>query len=423
VALARRWGEGTNQGQGGVTVEHRYSDTQLVRATGWGMWRNLDAKGAFQNIALGRTGFGFRSEYLGGTQVGSAGVEWAAGFDFASQNDDRQEFSQVAPASLGEDSTNGNLRVDQAEDVFSAGPFAQVTIVPSDRIAFTAGVRWDYYDFSAGDRKLDDGDQSGGRTMDAVSPSVGVTFAAAPGVNIFTNFATAYETPTTVELSNTPTGAGGFNQDLGPQDLRSFEVGLRGLIEPARLRYEVAAYVSTVDNALVTFQNPLSQDFFQNAGESSRDGVELSLRWVPTPSFNANFAYTYQNFVFEEFKINSDDFSGQAEPGTPPHRIFTGVNYTAPFGLRSGATVRWVDEYALNNKNTVFNWAHTVVDLRFGYDTTWGNQNVRPFVGLDNLFNERYNSSAITNAYGGRYYEPSPGREIYGGFTIGFGVR
>ena len=423
VALSRHWGEGTNQGQYGLTMEHRLSATQLFRVTGWGMWRSLDAIGAFQNIELDRSGFGFRSEYLGGTQVGSVGVEWAAGFDLASQNDDRQEFDQVAPANPGGESTNGDLLVDQTEDVLSAGPFAQVTIVPNDRVALTAGVRWDYYDFSAGDRRLDNGDQSGDRTMDAVSPSVGATFAAAPGLNIFTNFATAYETPTTVELSNTPTGSGGFNQDLDPQDLRSFEVGARGLIEPARVRYEVAVYVSTVDKALVSFQNPLSQDFFRNAGKSSRDGVELSLRWEPNSSFDARFAYTYQDFVFEEFKTDSDDFSGQLEPGAPPHRIFTGFNYTAPFGLRSGATVRWVDDYTLNNRNTVFNWAHTVVDLRFGYETTRGDTTLRPFIGLDNLFDERYNSSAITNAFGGRYFEPSPGREIYGGLTIGFGVR
>ena len=294
IALARHWGEGTNQGQYGLTVQHRLNDKQMFRATGWGVWRSLDAIGAFQNIDLSRTGFGFRSEYLGGTQVGSVGVEWAAGLDISSQNDDRQEFGQVAPVVLGENATNGDKRVDQTEDVLSAGPFAQVTIVPNDRVAFTAGVRWDYYDFSAGDRKFDDGDQSGDRTMDAVSPSVGATFALAPGVNLFTNFATAYETPTTVELSNTPTGDGGFNQDLEPQDLRSFEVGLRGLIEPARLRYEAAVYLSTVENTLVQFQNPLSQDFFRNAGQSSRDGVELLLDWVPNSNFDARFAYTYQ---------------------------------------------------------------------------------------------------------------------------------
>ena len=423
IALARHWGEGTNQGQYGLTVEHRFSERQQLQVTGWGMWRRLDAIGAFQNIELARTGFGFRSEYLGGTQVGSVGIEWVAGFDIASQNDDRQEFGQVAPAVPGGDATNGAPRVDQTEDVLSAGPFAQISIAPHDRVQLTAGVRWDHYDFSAGDRKLDDGDQSGTRTMSAFSPSVGMTLAAAPGVNIFANVATAYETPTTVELSNTPTGEGGFNQDLEPQDLRSFEVGVRGLIEPARLRYEAAVYVSTVDNALVSFQNPLSQDFFANAGKSSRDGVELSLEWVPDASFNTRFAYTYQNFVFEEFILDGDDFAGNAEPGAPPHRVFVGFNYTAPFGLRSGATVRWVDDFFVRNDNTASNWAYTVVDFRFGYDTTWGGVHVRPFVGIDNVFDERYNSSAIVNAFGGRYYEPSPDREVYVGLTIGAGVR
>jgi iron complex outermembrane receptor protein len=423
VAAARRWGEGTTQGQGGLTVQHLFGDAHMFRATGWGMWRNLDAIGVFQNIELARTGFGFRSEYLGSTQAGSVGIEWAAGFDMSSQNDERQEFGQIPPTVRGGDSTNGSLRVDQTEDVRSVGPFAQISLAPNDRVRLTAGVRWDYYDFRAGDRKLDDGDQSGDRTMSAVSPSIGVTFAAAPGANIFANVATAYETPTTVELSNTPTGAGGFNQDLNPQDLRSLEVGVRGLIAPARLRYQVAAYVSTVDNALVTFQNPLSQDFFRNAGKSSRDGVEVSLDWVPNPSFSARFAYTYQNFTFERFVTESSDFSGNIEPGAPPHRVFTGLNYSAPFGLRSGATLRWVDAYTLNNRNTVFNWAHTVVDLRFGFDRTWGDANIRPFLGFDNVFDKRYNSSAITNAFGGRYYEPSPGREVYIGLTIGAGLR
>jgi iron complex outermembrane receptor protein len=312
--------------------------------------------------------------------------------------------------------------VDQTEDVLSVGPFAQLGIAPHERVQFTAGVRWDSYDFSAGDRKLDDGDQSGDRNMDALSPSVGVTIAAAHNVNLFANYATAYETPTTVELSNREDGAGGFNQSLEPQDLTSAEVGVRGLIEPARLRYEVAFYMSTVDNALVSFENSLSQDFFLNAGKASRDGFELALDWVPTPSFNTRFAYTYQDFVFEEFTTSRSDFAGNDEPGAPPHRFFAAVNFAAPFGLRSGATVRWVDEFTLNNANTVFNWSYTVVDLRFGFDSLFGNTNIRPFVGIDNAFDERYNSSGITNAFGGRYYEPSPGREVYVGFTIGVGV-
>jgi iron complex outermembrane receptor protein len=374
-------------------------------------------------VNLRRNGRGLRSEYVGGASAGAAGIDWAAGVDVASQNDDRREFGQVAPEVSGERATSGDLRVDQTEDVRSAGPFAQIGVSPTDRVRFTAGVRWDYYNFRAGDRKLDDGDQSGDRKMDAFSPSIGMTVAAAPNVNLFTSFATAYETPTTVELSNTATGEGGFNQDLGPQDLRSFEVGIRGLAEAARLRYEAAVYVSTVDNALVSFQSPTEEIFFRNAGESSRDGVELLLEWIPDPAFSTRFAYTYQNFRFVQFAPGGNDFSGNIEPGSPPHRIFAGFNHSAPFGLRSGMTVRWVDEYSINNTNTVFNWAHTVVDLRFGYEATWGGVDVRPFVGIDNLFNEIYNSSTITNAFGSRYYEPSPDREYYVGLTIGGGRR
>ena len=419
VARDRNWGEGANQGQGGVTLEHRFRENQLFRVTGWGMWRDLDAVGAFRNVELRRNGRGLRSEYVGG----AAGVDWAAGVDVASQNDDRREFGQVAPAVSGGRATSGALRIDQTEDVRSAGPFAQVGVAPTDRVRLTAGVRWDYYHFRAGDRKRDDGDQSGDRTMGAFSPSVGMTVAASPNVNLFTNFATAYETPTTVELSNTPTGEGGFNQELGPQDLRSFEVGVRGLAEAARLRYEAAAYVSTVDNALVSFQSPTEEIFFRNAGESSRDGVELLIEWIPDPAFSTRFAYTWQNFKFVRFAPGGDDFSGNLEPGSPPHRVFAGFDHAAPFGLRSGMTVRWVDDYTLDNANTVFNWAYTVVDLRFGFDAAWRGVDVRPFVGIDNLFNALYNSSTITNAFGRRYYEPSPDREYYVGLTIGGGRR
>ena len=63
------------------------------------------------------------------------------------------------------------------------------------------------------------------------------------------------------------------------------------------------------------------------------------------------------------------------------------------------------------------------VDVGGAYVTQSFFSDVRPFLGIDNLFDERYNSSIITNAFGGRYFEPSPDREFYVGLTIGAGVR
>jgi len=259
--------------------------------------------------------------------------------------------------------------------------------------------------------------------MSAASPSVGVTFLAANGLNLYSSLSTAYETPTAQELSNRPTGEGGFNQDLEPEDLTSWEIGVRGLAEPARLRYEFAFYAANVTNGLVPFERPDGVVFFTNAGETSRNGVEMLVEWVPDSSFSAKFSYTYQDFTFKKFILDGDDFSGNPEPGTSPHQVFAGITHRSPFGLTSIAQLRWADAYSVRNDNTAFNWAYTTVDLRFALDRLLGDTDVRPFIGIDNVFDERYNAWTISNGFGGRYYDPSPGREVYGGVTVGFGVR
>ena len=417
----QNWGEAARQGQGGVTLEYRFAGAQVVRATGWASNRKLDAGGVGQVIDLARNGRGLRSEYLGASDSG--GVTWTAGVDVATQDDSRMEFGFMPPYVIGGTAHRAELRVDQQEQVLSAGPFAQVGLSPHARVTLTAGVRYDYYRFRAIDRLLADGDQSGERTMGSASPSVGVTVAATGNLNLYGNVATAYETPTTVELSNTPTGEGGFNQALNPERLRSVEFGIRGLVEAARLQYDIAIYRARVLDAFVPFNRPDDRTFFANAGETDRTGLEFSLNWQPVSLFRARAAYTRQHFVFDQFVLDGDDFSGNREPGAPPHRFFAGIDYAIPGGVRGSMTVRHVAEFTLTNDESQSNWAYTVVDLRFGLDQQVGDVEIRPFLGIDNLFGVRYNSSAITNAFGRRYYEPSPGREVYVGVTFGGGVR
>jgi len=286
----------------------------------------------------------------------------------------------------------------------------------------TAGIRYDYFRFEADDRLLTNGDQSGGRTLDAFSPSVGVTFAATPGLNIYGSVSTAYETPTTQELSNRPTGEGGFNTDLEPENLRTFEGGVRGLIDRWHLRYDLVGYASSLTNALVQYQREDEQDFYRNAGESSRRGLELLFDWRPVPRLTARLSYTYQRFRFVKFVTDAADYSGNREPGAPPQQVFAGVSYDASWGVRTSVDYRRNSAYFVDSANTFSNWAFNVVDLRFVWTRTTV-LDARPFIGIDNLLNERYNGSIVPNAFGNRYYEPSPGREVYGGLSLAFGTR
>ena len=287
----------------------------------------------------------------------------------SSKDETRLDYGFLPPFVVSATAHRGPLNLDQQELVASAAPFGQFSVSPHSRVTMTAGARYDHYRFRAMDRKLDDGDQSGRRTMSAHSPTFGMTVAVVPGLNLYGNLATAYETPITAGLARSPGGRGGFNPELDPSRLRSFELGVRGLIEPARLRYEVAAYRSRLLDRIVPVYSRGFALHYENAGETARDGVELSLGWRPTARFEARLAYTRQDFVFRRFVLDGVDYAGKREPG----RV--------------------------------------------------GDIDVQPFAGIDNLPDERYKSSGLANEFTGRYYRSSPGREIYVGLTFGGGSR
>ncbi len=419
------WGESALQIQGGATLEHRFSGAHVLNATVWAARRRVDTALVDRTLDLSRRGAGLRSTYQGAAEVGSTTFRWTAGVDASSKDETRMDYRFLPPFVVGGTAHRGALNLDQQELVASAAPFGQVSVSPHPRVTLTAGARYDHYRFRATDRKLDDGDQSGRRTMSAHSPTLGMTVAVAPGLNVYGNLATAYETPITAELARSPDERGGFNHELDPSRLRSHELGVRGLIEPARLHYEVAAYRSRLLSQIVAIRPSAVALYYVNAGETARNGVELSLGWRPTARFEARLAYTHQDFVFRRYVLGGVDYSGKREPGAPPGRLFAGVDYAAPFRLQASASVRWVDEYFVTNANeaAATNWAYTVVDLRFGWVGRVGDVDVQPFAGIDNLFNERYNSSGLVNHFSRRYYRPSPDREIYVGFTLGGGLR
>jgi len=419
VAIDQGWGKSVTQGQGGVELDHGLATGDRIRVLGWGVWRENWNPVPGRIIDLGRTAAGVRSEYQGSGTFGDTPFDWTAGFDLSYQRDDRREFRNLGldPGGVGR-AREGDLLIDQLETVMSVGPFVQATFRPRPDFGVTGGVRWDRYHFEATDHFLEDGDQSGDRRLSAASPMIGLTWMPRPSLNLFANYSFAYQTPTTVELSNRPEGAGGFNQELEAESIRSFEVGLRGTIPDWRIGYELAGYLSTVENGLLRYEGSDEQVFFRNAGETSRDGLEAAVRWDPRSDLEVRLAYTYQDFVFVRFEDRGTDFSGNREPGAPPHTLFAGVTHRAPAGLTSGVDLRWFDSYPVNDSNTASNWSHMIVDARFALDVEWRGGALRPFFGIDNAFDERYNASAMLNAIAARYYEPAPGRTFYVGLSV-----
>jgi iron complex outermembrane receptor protein len=161
--------------------------------------------------------------------------------------------------------------------------------------------------------------------------------------------------------------------------------------------------------------------FFRNAGQVARSGVEIRVDWLPIDGFATSLALTFQDFRFRAFVVDGVDLADNREPGVPERLMYANVTYTAPIRLRLEADFRWVDAYFVDDLNTAVNWAWTTLDLRALLDRRIGGARLQPYLGIDNLFDVRYNGSVIPNAFGGRYYEPAPGRQFFAGMAIPLG--
>ncbi len=263
--------------------------------------------------------------------------------------------------------------------------------------------------------------------------STGLFVRPAGGVTAFANFATAFQTPTTTELINAPPADGGpccpagFNPDLEPQRARSIEAGLR--FDAAPVAGEIVGYTMVIRDALVPFQvaGAEGREFFRNAGRTRNRGFEASIAVRPARHLTLRLAHTSTLVTILDDGAADRDDEGHRLPGVPPHRLGLAAEYDDG---RSFVAVQLqaTDRYYVDEANTAANPpepgsplpgfdGYATLDARVGTTVTALGADLAPFVAVENALDSHHASSVVVNAFGGRYYEPAPGR------MISFGVR
>jgi len=397
----------------GLTYRKSFGERHELRLRNHYVWRDFANKLPFGGAGATQ----FDRFYVGaGASYAYTGELWGrpnnfiVGLDLDRQDDDRQRYDN----DLG---TLGALISDQNELVTNIGLFAQNEFSLSDDLALTLGVRYDEIEYEVQDKFLSDGDDSAIRTLDEVSPMIGIMYSPFDSANFYGTISTAFEAPTTTELTN-PSGSGGFNPDIDPQLATNYEVGVKGTLSD-RNSYELALFSIDVEDELIPFEIG-GRDIYENAGKSTRKGVEFSFTSEPVDGLRIMFAYTYSDFTFDQFvDDNGNDHGGNAIPGIPDIMYRGEVGYWHSSGFYGVIDGRYVGDFFANNANSVTIDSYTVVNLRVGLaDWRIGNLVLGPFVGVNNLTDESYSSEIRINAFGGRYYEPAPVRHYYGGIAI-----
>lgn len=423
--LTRNAGKDVTQGQAGITLRREFPTGGEASVTVFGVGRSLTNPTTQAYIDLDRFDYGARASVSRPLPLGRLDHRVTAGIDFQRQRDDRLNFRYLTSDPTRPDSTSRQL--DQLEHVTEVGPFVQSALRLTPHVSVTAGVRYDWVKFQVHDRLITttNPDDSGDRLMKALSGSFGVAVTPSDGVTLYGNVGTSFETPTTTELTNRPSGAGGFNPTLGPQKATNYEVGVRGNAG-GRLDYSVALFDAEVRGELISFPVPADTTgrvFYENAGRSRHRGVELGAGLEIMSGLDLTTSWTYSDFRYTSYTAGSNVLDGRALPGIPQHWLHFLLRGRPAFARGGWVEVEETHSsgYLVSdglNTSTLPWWT---TNLRGGWDGIVGRVRLSPFVGFNNVFNRSYVGSVVINASGGRYYEPAPGRNMYVGFSFGAG--
>ena len=288
---------------------------------------------------------------------------------------------------------------------------------PVEPLLLSGGARYDWVRFELDDHYFGDGfDDSGTRTMSALSGNVGASWSFGDPFVPYVNVSTSFETPTTTELVNQPDGSGGFNPDLGPQRAVNYEIGARGQPTP-RVTYSVALFIGRITDAIVQVGEIGGRAFFGNAGKTHNDGAEVGLTVTPGHGPVAERRLHVRPLPVCQRRRGRQPIARRARS-----LLAAGSQNRAPTGFFLDAdhtisTSRGADDA---NQIIVDSWGAGVTNLRLGWQGDVGLLQFGPFLGLNNLWDRQYVGSVTLNGLGGRVFEPAPRRVVYFGTEIGY---
>ncbi|WP_158551446.1 TonB-dependent receptor domain-containing protein [Rhodohalobacter sp. SW132] len=396
-------GKQFDQAMAGTSYLHDFN-TGVMELSVHGTYRDLQNPLPFGYIGLERYAGGARGTY----SFNNLPFELDSGFEWKIQQDDRFETDNIN----GE--RGDEISVEQTETVSNQALFLRSSVPLTSSLTFSAGIRADWIRFEGEDGLGDD--LEGERDFFALNPSAGLIYRFGNS-QLFANFSTSFESPTTTELVNRPEGGNGFNQNVDPERAISLETGFRGSIPAINADYDVTAYRMQVRDLLLGFQTETDGPvFFRNEGKTDHYGIETSIRFSTHPIYSLELMANVLRAVF-----NGGEYDGNDLPGVPTFR--SGAILT----LRPGSQIftidsRYTDRYAANSVNSSLTDSYLVTDLRWTITpiSLGSNASVKPFLNVMNITNSRYASSVNIDAFGGFFFEPGIARSFNAGIQINF---
>jgi iron complex outermembrane receptor protein len=296
------------------------------------------------------------------------------------------------------------------------------------------------------------------------NPAIGGTYKVLPTLTIYGGISQNTRTPTAseIECSNPlqpcllPTNLAGDPPTLRQVVAHTGELGVRGKIPDAagagsEITWNLSLFRTMLHDDIYGIATSVSQGFFQNIGDTRRQGVEAGLNYA-SQSWSAFANYSYVDATFESplvvpspsnpYQNANGDLQvlpGDHLPGIPQHRLKLGADYKILPNWTVGATLNWVSDfyYVGDESNQLAPISgYRVVGLHTSYKVA---RQLEIFASISNLFNTKYATwgilsdptgingpgippDGVTNGAGvnNRFLSPAAPFEAFGGVRLSF---
>ena len=247
-----------------------------------------------------------------------------------------------------------------------------------------------------------------------INPSIGISYKLSLKQTMYTNFSTSFETPTLSELSANPSGLEGLNLNLKPSKAENYELGWKG--NWSRFTLEANLFYILSSNEILPYELEAfpGRAFYENTGETKRFGFEFfgsykNNSWEFIASLTeASYQFSGENIISKKYL-----------PGVPGSQIYLQVGYFTENNWTIQLTGEHVGSFFANNSNTVQIDSFQKIRVQAAKSLRVNKMKISLSGGINNLLNVRYFDNIRLNAFGGRFYEPAPGRNAYFGINIG----
>jgi len=419
--------------QGGLSYEHQFGD-QTVSLSAYAGQRSTvqyqsipvssqsNVRHSGGVIDFDRDFAGLSGRWVGRFGLAGGRLTTTIGFEYEQSTDDRRGYENFVGSTLG---VEGRLRRQEEDRVASFDQYAQAEW-QGERWTFSGGVRHSRVDFKVDDRYLSNGNDSGKVNYEKTTPMLSALYHLTDTVNLYASVAQGFEAPTFNEMFYS-SGGGSFNFALKPSTSTHYETGLKAYVGN-NSRVDVALFQINTKDELVVLSSSGGRTAYQNAGGTTRQGLEVALdsRWAN--NFSSRLAYTLLDARYDDsFTFTSAPpapvlktvNAGNRLPGVAAQSLFGELVWKHP---ASGfhAAIEGLARSKVQVEDTNTQQAapgYAIANLRAGIERQYGALKLRGFVRLDNVFDRQYVGSVIVGDSNNRYYEPAPGRTWLAGVS------